>query len=46
MTKKRLTKKLKEQIIKLYHQGKSVSQISDILHIAEAMVVRAVSPHY
>ena len=43
---KRLTKKLKEQIIKLYHQGKTTSQIAEILRIAEVKVVRVVSPHY
>jgi DNA-directed RNA polymerase specialized sigma24 family protein len=42
----RLTKKLKCEIIKLYHQGKSIAEISDILRIAEAKVVKVVSPHY
>jgi transposase-like protein len=42
----RLTKKIKKEIIRLYHEGKTISQISDILHIAEAMIVRVVTPHY
>lgn len=43
---KRLTKELKKKILIFSSEGKSVSQIANILNIPEVLVVRVVSPHY
>lgn len=43
---KRLSKKSKEEIIKLRGQGKETWEIALLVGLSEAKVVKVVSPHY